>query len=83
MPVGDGGPDGPLSSALDFEGTGTRSWPNEIEVMESSLRPRIGEAGRSGARSTGAIFSAVAADDELRLVAIFSGDFDFENLWAS
>jgi hypothetical protein len=48
MPDGDGGPDGPVASLFDFERTGPKSSPNEMEVMESSLTPRTGELGLSG-----------------------------------
>lgn len=64
MPDGDGGPDGPVASSLfDVERTGPRSSPKVMEVMESSLTPRIGELGRSGETVVDSVFSAVAVGE--------------------
>lgn len=81
MTVGDGGPDGPVSSEFDLEWTGARSSPNEIEVMESSLTARIGELGLSGVLA-GAVLFATAVGGP-RLVLMCAGRRDLEKPCAS
>ena len=63
MPDGDGGPDGPVASLVDFERTGPRSSPKVMEVMESSLTPRRGELGLSGKTVVDTVLSAVAVGE--------------------
>lgn len=80
--VGDGGPDCPVSSAFDLEGTEARSSPNEMEVMESSLTPRIGEFGLSGVTFSGPIFSATRVA-ELGRIGMYGKRLDLEKPCAS
>jgi hypothetical protein len=83
MPVGDGGPDEPIFSAVDFECVGARSSPKDIEVMESSLMARRGEPGlMGGASMVGTTFSAVAVGASGAVVICF-GRFDLEKPCAS
>ena len=72
--VGDGGPDDPARSELDSDREGARSSPNEIEVMESSLTPRIGELGLADTTTSGITFEAIA---------IFAGRLCLGKLWTS
>lgn len=63
MPDGDGGPDGPVASLFDLERIGPRSSPKVIDVMESSLTPRIGELGLSDEAAADSVLSAVAVGE--------------------